>query len=301
MIDADLLRAMSLIRAFEDHLVSLANPGFQLLSSGEEAVAVGVCAALEPRDQLLSSGRSIGPALARGIDAGVLLAELLGKRGGSNKGKGGRGHLSQPSVGFFGAHAVVGGNLTVAAGVALAQQELATGAVAVVMFGDGACGAGSLHETMNIAALWKLPLVLVCNNNHYSVSTRIKDGVAARSLADLAKPFGIPSSTVDGMDVTAVRDATKEAVDRARAGGGPTFLEFLSYRFHQHSTSSKESRPREEIASWKAKCPIDAFAARTGLDAAAVRLDVEASVALAARFAADSPFPEGLEALEDVG
>lgn len=292
---------MTLIRAFEDHLVSLANPGFQLLSSGEEAVAVGVCAALEPRDQLLSSGRSIGPALARGIDAGVLLAELLGKRAGSNKGKGGRGHLSQPSVGFFGAHAVVGGNLTVAAGVALAQQELATGAVAVVLFGDGACGAGSLHETMNIAALWKLPLVLVCNNNHYSVSTRVADGIAARSLADLAKPFGIPSCTVDGMDVLAVRDAMREAVVRARAGDGPSFLECVSYRFHQHSTSSKESRPREEIERWKTRCPIAGFATRAGLDAAAVRREVEDAMADAARFAAESPFPEGSEALEDVG
>lgn len=301
MIDNDLLRAMTLIRAFEDHLVSLPNPGFQLLSSGEEAVAVGVCAALEPRDQLLSSGRSIGPALARGIDAGVLLAELLGKRGGSNKGKGGRGHLSQPSVGFFGAHAVVGGNLTVAAGVALAQQQLATGAVVVVMFGDGACGAGTLHETLNIAALWKLPLVLVCNNNQYSVSTRVVDGVAARALADLADPFGIPSSTVDGMDVLAVREAARTAVSRARAGDGPTFIECLSYRFHQHSTSSKESRPREEVEQWRSRCPIARFALHAGLDAAAARQDVGAAVAEASRFAEASPFPEGVEALEDVG
>src|SRR5204863_977255 len=135
-----------------------------LLSSGEEAVAVGTCAALEAGDQLLTSGRSIGPALARGVTAGDLMAELLGKRTGPCKGKAGRGHLSQPSVGFFGAHAVVAANLSVAAGVALAQQQNGTGRVVVCMFGDGACGEGILHETLNIAALWKLPLVFVCNN-----------------------------------------------------------------------------------------------------------------------------------------
>ncbi|MGH7330543.1 MAG: thiamine pyrophosphate-dependent enzyme, partial [Polyangiaceae bacterium] len=188
--DMDLMRAMILVRAFEDHLLSLPRPGFQLLSSGEEAVAVGVCAALDAGDALLTSGRSIGPALARGIEPLALFAELLGKRSGPNQGKGGRGHLSQPSVGFFGAHAVVAGNLSVAAGVALADKELATGNVVACIFGDGACGAGALHETMNIAALWRLPLVLVCNNNQYSVSTHVRDAVAARRLADLATPFG---------------------------------------------------------------------------------------------------------------
>ena len=300
MIDNDLLRAMTLIRAFEDHLVSLPNPGFQLLSSGEEAVAVGV---VQRSSRAISSSRAVAPS-ARRSRAGSTRASCSpssSENAADPTGKGRARALSQPSVGFFGAHAVVGGNLTVAAGVALAQQQLATGAVVVVMFGDGACGAGTLHETLNIAALWKLPLVLVCNNNQYSVSTRVVDGVAARALADLADPFGIPSSTVDGMDVLAVREAARTAVSRARAGDGPTFIECLSYRFHQHSTSSKESRPREEVEQWRSRCPIARFALHAGLDAAAARQDVGAAVAEASRFAEASPFPEGVEALEDVG
>jgi TPP-dependent pyruvate/acetoin dehydrogenase alpha subunit len=297
---ADLLRTMVLIRAFEEHLLTLPQPGFQLLSSGEEAVAVGTCAPLEPGDQLLTSGRSIGPALARGIAPAALLAELIGKRTGPCKGKAGRGHLSQPSVGFFGAHAVVGGNLSVAAGVAMAQQQTGTGRVVVCMFGDGACGEGALHETLNIAALWKLPLVFVCCNNQYSISTRVKDAIAAEHLADLARPFGIPAQTVDGMDVLAVREAVEQAVSRARAGQGPSFVECVCYRFHQHSTSSKETRPREEIAAWRARCPIATFSARQGLDVAAVRAEVDQELAYAARQAEAAPLPDPSEMMEDV-
>jgi TPP-dependent pyruvate/acetoin dehydrogenase alpha subunit len=299
--DYQLLRAMLLIRAFEETLLGQGQPGFQLLSSGEEAVAVGVCSALEPGDQLLSSGRSIGPALARGIEPGPLLAELLGKRAGPCKGKAGRGHVSQPAVGFFGAHAVVAGNLSVAAGVALAQQQRRTERVVVCIFGDGACGAGTLHETLNVSALWHLPLVLVCNNNQYSVSTPARDAIAAKALADLARPFGVPAHTVDGMDVLAVRGAMLEAVAGARGGRGPAFLECLSYRYYQHSTSSKESRPREEIEAWRARCPIAGFARRRGLDPAVARADVERQLAEAVRFAQAAPLPDPREALEDVG
>jgi pyruvate dehydrogenase E1 component alpha subunit len=166
-----LLASMLAIRAFEDALAKRPDAGFQLYSSGEEAVAVGVCAALRPGDQLLSSGRSIGPALARGLDPGVVMAELLGRADGPCKGKGGRGHLAQPGAGFFGAHAVVGGNLTIAAGVALAMRMQRAGGIVACIFGDGACGSGALHETMNIAALWKLPLLLVCDDNGWSIST----------------------------------------------------------------------------------------------------------------------------------
>ena len=300
-IAAELLRKMVLIRVFEEHLLALPQPGFQLLSSGEEAVAVGVCAALGAGDQLLTNGRSIGPALARGIQPGPLMAELLGKRVGPCKGKAGRGHLSQPSVGFFGAHAVVAGNLAVAAGVALAQQQSGSDRVAVCLFGDGACGAGVLHETMNIAALWKLPLVFVCNNNQYSVSTAAGDAIAAARLADLAKPFGIPAQTVDGMDVLAVRAAMETAVARARNGQGPSFVECVSYRFHAHSTASKESRPRAEIDGWRARCPIATFSARLGLDLPATRAEVEDEIAEATRFAVAAPLPEPIEGLEDVG
>lgn len=303
----DLLRAMMLIRAFEAALSARADRGFQLLSSGEEAVAVGLCAALEPQDALLSSGRAIAPALARGLDPGAVMAELIGRVGGPSRGKGGRGHLAQPAAGFFGAHAVVGGNLTIAAGAALAAQAQGRPDVVACVFGDGACGAGALHETLNIAALWKLPLVLVCDNNRLSVSTPVSQGLAPRRLSDLAAPFGILGVTVDGMDVLAVREAAAALVVRARAGEGPGFLECLSERFSSHSTATRETRSAAEMAAARARCPIERLSralvaegvlAEAGL--AALRAAVDADVARAVAFAEASPFPDPAEALTDV-
>jgi TPP-dependent pyruvate/acetoin dehydrogenase alpha subunit len=251
-----LLRDMMLIRAFEEALQRRSDPGFQLFSSGEEAVAVGICAALTGEDQLLTSGRSIGPALARGLDPGQVMAELLGKTAGPCRGKGGRGHIAAPALGFFGAHAVVAGNLTIAAGVALAARHQKRPGVVVCIFGDGACGSGALHETLNMAKIWQLPLLLVCDNNQYSVSTPVSRALAPRRLADLAVPFGIASRTVDGMDVLAVRDAGLEMVATIRDGTGPAFLECISYRFSTHSNLTRETRPIAELEEWKARCPI---------------------------------------------
>src|SRR5450631_2970924 len=203
--------ALLRLRAFEQALLRQPKPGFQLLSRGHDAIAVGVCASLKPTDPLLCSGRSIATALARGVPAGGLLAELIGKDGGPNRGRAGRAHVSMPAVGLYGAHGVVAGNLSVAAGVALAQQQLGTGAVTTCVFGDGACGAGALHETFNVAALWRLPLLLICNNNGYAVSTGVRQGIAAKRLTDLAAPFGIPAASVDGTDVDAVAAATLDA------------------------------------------------------------------------------------------
>jgi pyruvate dehydrogenase E1 component alpha subunit len=302
-----MLRAMMRIRAFEDSLLQLPQPGFQLLSSGEEAAAVGVCAALNPEDLLLSSGRSIGPALARGLDPRVVMAELQGKATGPCKGKGGRGHLAQPSAGFFGAHAVVGGNLTIAAGVALAAQMRQRSWVVACLFGDGACGAGALHETLNLAALWNLPLLFVCCNNQYSVSTPVREALAPKRLSELAQPFGIPCQTVDGMDAVTVRAAARAAVTGVRAGEGPFFLECVTYRFSSHSTSSRESRPNEEISRWRAHCPIHRLAAQLSaervLDEASVadlQRAAEAEAEAAARYASASPYPDASEALTDV-
>jgi len=251
-----LLRAMMLIRGFEEALQRRPDRGFQLFSSGEEAVAVGVCAALTDDDQLLCSGRSIGPALARGLDPGAVMAELLGKVAGPCRGKGGRGHLAAPALGFFGAHAVVGGNVSIAAGVALAMQQQRLPGLVACIFGDGACGSGVLHETLNMAAIWKLPVLFVCNNNQYSVSTPASAVIASRELARLAVPFGVPSMTVDGMDVLTVREAARQLTANIRSGKGPAFLECISYRFSTHSTGTRETRPASEIAEWKQRCPI---------------------------------------------
>jgi pyruvate dehydrogenase E1 component alpha subunit len=301
-----LLRAMMLIRAFEAALIGRADHGFQLLSSGQEAVAVGLCDVLRREDRLLSSGRSIAPALARGLDPGQVMAELLGKATGPSKGKGGRGHLAQPSAGFFGAHAVVGGNLTIAAGLALALQAEGRRGLVACMFGDGACGAGSLHETMNIAALWRLPLLLVCDNNQLSVSTPREAALAPQRLSDLATPFGIPGATVDGMDVLTVRAAAATFADRARAGHGPSFLECVSFRFASHSTATRDTRSASDVDAALARCPIRRLSAMlrehgVSHDALAeIERGVRDRVAAAGRYADRSPFPDVAEALLDV-
>jgi TPP-dependent pyruvate/acetoin dehydrogenase alpha subunit len=308
-VDAiDLLRRMMLIRAFEAALAQRKDHGFQLFSSGQEATSVGVCAALRPSDQLLASGRSIAAALARGLEPGLVMAELLGKSAGPNKGKAGRGHLASPEDGFFGAHAVVAGNIAIAAGVALAAQLKGAGDVVACVFGDGACGAGILHETLNLAALWRLPLLFVCDNNGLSIATPTAAALAPTRLADLAAPFGIPAATVDGMDVLAVRDRAAAFVERARGGDGPAFLECRSARFFSHSTSTRETRSLAEMAALQERCPIRRLAAalreRGELDASALReLEVEAEreAAAALAFADAAPYPDASEALADVG
>jgi TPP-dependent pyruvate/acetoin dehydrogenase alpha subunit len=303
-----LLRSMLLIRAFEDALMRRPDHGFQLLTSGQEAVAVGVCATLTADDTLLASGRSIGPALARGLDPGAVMAEILGKAAGPCRGRGGRGHLAQPSAGFFGAHAVVGGNLTVAAGVALAWQQQQRPGIVVCMFGDGACGGGALHETLNVAALWRLPLLLVCDDNGYSVSTPRAEALAPRQLSDLAAPFGVPGVTVDGMDVLAVRDAAATLAASVRSGRGPAFLECLSARFATHSTATRETRPAALLAAMRERCPIRQHAARLERDGAlgaerraVLEREVAATVEAAVRFADASPYPDPAALLDDVG
>lgn len=300
----DMLRAMMRIRAFETALSALKEHGFQLLSSGEEAVAVGLAAALTDRDQLLTGGRSIGPAIARGVDPRRVMAELLGKTAGVNGGRAGRGHLSDPGSGFFGAHAVVGGNISIAAGVALAKQLDAEGGIVAILFGDGACGAGALHETLNIAATWKLPLLFVCNNNQWSVSTAREDALAPARLSDLGTTFGLPSRTIDGLDVEGVAATLTEAAGAVRRGEGPAFVECTSIRLRSHSTTARETRKRDELAELRTHCPIRRQTARLGLDADAVEAmerDAADFAAAALAFAEASPYPSAAEVLTDVG
>jgi TPP-dependent pyruvate/acetoin dehydrogenase alpha subunit len=298
------LQAMMRIRAFETALAARPDHGFQLLSCGEEAVAVGLCANLREGDQLLTGGRSIGPALARGVDPHRLMAELLGRSGGINRGRAGRGHLSDPQAGFFGAHAVVGGNISIAAGVALAKQQDGDDGIVAIMFGDGACGQGVLHETLNIAANWRLPLLFVCNNNQLSVATARSAALAPRRLSDLGKTFGLPSATVDGLDLEAVTDEIRNGVASVRAGHGPTFVECISTRLRSHSTTARETRSRDELAKLRERCPIRTLIKRLDLDAEAVAaLEQKAAdfAAAALAFADSSPYPDEAEVLADVG
>jgi TPP-dependent pyruvate/acetoin dehydrogenase alpha subunit len=296
-----------LIRAFEGALANRKDHGFQLLSSGEEAVAVGLCSVLNSDDQLLTGGRSIGPALARGVAPNRVMAELLGKASGTNLGKGGRGHLSDPAAGFFGAHAVVGGNISIAAGVALSRQMSGSNGIVAILFGDGAFGAGALHETLNIAAIWKLPLLFVCNNNQLSVSTPRDIALAPKKLSDIGVTFGMPSQTIDGMDVDVVADAAREAIGHVRGGHGPAFIECISFRFASHSTTARETRGRAELEAIKQRCPIlrstAALSAAGILDAgieADLNREVAETVVGALAFADASDFPSIDEVLTDV-
>jgi TPP-dependent pyruvate/acetoin dehydrogenase alpha subunit len=305
--DLAMLQRMLLIRSFERALQARRDHGFQLLSTGQEAVAVGVAAALGPHDQMLTSGRSIGAALANGLPPAAVMAELLGRVTGPCLGRGGRGHISQPRSGFFGAHSVVGGNLAVAAGVALALKSEGKGGIAVCQFGDGACGSGALHETMNVAALWRLPLLLVCDNNGYSVSTPSRAGLAPRRLSDLAGPFGVMSATVDGMDVRAVHRAAAKFVVHVRGGNGPGFVEYLSRRFTPHSTSTRETRSAAELAADRARDPISRLASelaeegRLSPDAlAALQHKTDAEIARLAAEIDAQPYPDPAEAFADV-
>jgi TPP-dependent pyruvate/acetoin dehydrogenase alpha subunit len=302
------LRMMMFIRAFETALAKRKDHGFQLLSSGEEAVGVGLCSALTEKDQLLTGGRSIGPALARGVDPGRLAAELLGRTDGINRGRGGRGHLADYDSGFFGAHAVVGGNISIAAGVALAKKMEGDGGFVAILFGDGAAGAGALHETLNIATIWKLPILFVCNNNRLSVSAPRVEMLAPKKLSDFGASFGLASQTVDGMDLATVSEAAKSAAETIRAGDGPVFLECISERFAAHSTTARETRSKEELARIKTLCPIRREMERlreAGLiDDEAEKTfaeETEAGVARAFAFADASPHPHRDEVLTDVG
>ncbi|CAM5771488.1 Acetoin:2,6-dichlorophenolindophenol oxidoreductase subunit alpha [Labrys miyagiensis] len=303
-IAVDPLRRMMLIRAFETALAKRRDHGFQLLSTGEEAVAVGLASALNDKDQLLTGGRSIGPALARGVDPRRVMAELLARSTGVNRGRGGRGHLSDPASGFFGAHAVVGGNISIAGGVALARKLEGQGGIVAILFGDGAAGAGALHETLNMAALWKLPLLFVCNNNQLSVSTPRQAALAPARISDIALSFGLPAQTIDGMDLAATTAALGQAAAHVRAGEGPAFVECISIRLRSHSTTARETRSREELARLWQFCPIERQISALGLDttqAEALRAEAEQAVAEALAFADASPFPEASEVLDDVG
>lgn len=266
----DLYRCMARIRAFEKAAAGALAAG-QLsgtlhLSVGQEAVAAGVCSALRPTDRLTTTHRGHGHCLAKGADARGMMAELFGLEEGCGKGRSGSMHLADPRVGILGANAIVGGGIAMAAGAALSAQVRGTDEVAVTFFGEGAAAEGSLHESLNLAALWRLPVLFVCENNLYAELSPITDVLATVRVADLALPFGIPAVTTDGNDVAAVHRVTREAVHRARTGGGPSFLEFETYRQSGHyEGDAQRYRTRDERREWAERDPL--LVARTTLQA----------------------------------
>ncbi|MBI3973149.1 MAG: dehydrogenase [Chloroflexi bacterium] len=300
------------IRLFEQSVLELYNKGdirgTAHLYIGMEAVAVGACAAIASHDYVTSTHRGHGHCLAMGLDPKPMMAEILGRATGYCKGKGGSMHVACPDLGLLGADAVVGANAPIAAGAALAAELLHEGRVVLCFFGDGAASQGVLLETLNITTVLKLPVVFVCENNLWALSTPASRTLSVPDVAVRAQGFGLPGVIVDGQDAFAVYEAAREAVARARAGAGPTLLECKTYRFHSHSAFAvREPRPAEEIAAWKTRDPIDIVGGR--LEAAgslsddqkqAIRSAEDALIQEATAFALASPRPAPGEAYTDV-
>ena len=308
-------RTMVTIRRFEESIRDLffqgQIPGFVHVSIGEEAVPTGVCAALTDRDYLTTTHRGHGHMLAKGGKLKPMMAELFGKRTGYCKGKGGSMHIVSYDLGIFGANGIVGGGIPIATGAALASSFRGNDAVAVAFFVDGASNEGTFHESLNLAGLWKLPVLFVCQNNGYAEFTATAESTAVKDIAVRAQGYNMPGVIVDGNDVLAVYEAAQAAVARAKRGEGPTLIEAKTYRWEGHVVGEQafvgEYRPADEVEAAKLRCPIVLFAKQvlaTGFVdqaeleriAAEVQRDLDEAVA----FAQSSPLPDASEALEDV-
>jgi pyruvate dehydrogenase E1 component alpha subunit len=310
----EMYRQMVLIRHFEELALELRHEdrihGVVHPYSGQEAIAVGVCANLRRTDRIVSNHRGHGHCIAKGADIKRMMAELFGRRDGYCKGKGGSMHIADFDAGMLGANGIVGAGLPIAAGAAVAAQLEGSDAVAVGFFGDGATGEGPFHEALNIASLLKLPVIWVCENNHYAADTPFEGTLAASNVADLAAGYAMPGHVVDGNDVLAVYAATREAVRRARAGEGPTLLECKTWRQHVHAQREApppDRRPDELKAYWAGRDPIPAFerylrehGVLTPDQMADVSLTIDQDLIEAVAFADASPYPAPEEALEDV-
>jgi len=309
----DMYRKMVLIRHFEvkthDLFARAEIPGFIHLYAGEEAVAVGACASLQKNDYITSTHRGHGHCIAKGADVKLMMAELFGKRTGYCKGKGGSMHIADFDLGILGACGIVGGGIPVATGAALSIKYRGAGEVVVCFFGDGATNLGSFHESVNLASIWNLPIVYLCENNQYAQTTPFSYAMRAKDIADRATAYGIPGVAVDGMDVITVYDAVSQAICRAREGRGPTLLECKTYRFYGHYEGDPQQyRTQQEIEKWKAeKDPIALFKSKLihggiSKEEELTRIDNEANKEIedAVAFAEGSPWPNVEETLEDV-
>jgi len=263
----DLLRRMLLVRRFEEKCAELYSGGeirgFVHLYIGEEAVAAGVLAALAGEDNIVSTYREHGHALVRGLPLDCVMAEMLGKQTGCSRGRGGSMHLFDVSHRFYGGNAIVGGGLPLAIGIALADKMRGRQGVTACFFGDGAVAEGEFHECMNLAALWRLPVLFCCENNFYAMGTALERAQAQTDLALRAASYGMPAWPVDGMDVLAVEEAARGAAEAVRSGAGPHFLELRTYRFRAHSMYDPELyRDKAEVERWRARDPITLLADR---------------------------------------
>ncbi|HEY2791540.1 MAG TPA: thiamine pyrophosphate-dependent dehydrogenase E1 component subunit alpha [Micromonosporaceae bacterium] len=296
----DMYRTIRLIRRFEERAIELVNAG-EIVGGihpyiGQEAIAAGVCAALRTSDVITSTHRGHGHVLAKGADPARMLAELCGRADGLNQGRGGSMHAADFGLNIYGANGIVGAGAPIAVGAAWARMQAGIDDVAVSFFGDGALNQGVLLEALNLAALWRVPTIFVCENNGYATSLTVADGVAGSATARAAA-FGIPAVTVDGMDAEAVHAATATAVAAARAGAGPAFIECVTYRFDAHHTWEHKARVRyrdpDEVSAGRARDPINIQGVRLDSNVRA-ELDaaIEAELAAAVSFALASPPPD---------
>jgi len=300
------------IRFFEEKVFELYGqnlvPGTIHLYLGEEAVAVGVCNAIRKDDYITSTHRGHGHCIAKGAELKRTMAEILGKKTGYCKGKGGSMHIADFSIGMLGATAVVGAGIPIAVGAGLSVKLRRTDQVVACFFGEGASNQGTFHESINMASIWKLPVIFVCENNLYAMGTRQSTVMAIENVADRAVAYGIPGVVVDGNDVSAVYEAAQRAVERARKGEGPTLIECKTYRHKGHSrVDPAKYRPKEEVEEWLAKDPIKRFKEKllqtntlTEPEIQQIEKEVSAEIEEAVKFAMESPYPAPEEALEDV-
>ena len=309
-----MFRRMQMIRHFEEHVNDLymraLMPGLAHLYIGEEAVAVGICEALRQDDYITSTHRGHGHCLAKGASPDRMFAELLGKEAGYCRGKGGSMHIADPATGNLGANAIVAGSAGIATGAAFSAKNLGKGQVAVCFFGEGALGQGVVYEVMNLAALWKLPVIYVCENNLYTEYTHFKETTAG-DILERGRAFGVPSESVDGQDVRAVYAAATRLVQLARRGEGPSFLLCDTYRYTGHHVGDinrEYYRSKQEEQEWKTRRdPILLFAAwlvgEKIADAEALRkiqTEIEAEMQAAVEFAIAAPYPEKSEVDQDI-
>jgi acetoin:2,6-dichlorophenolindophenol oxidoreductase subunit alpha len=307
-------RRMVMIRLFEEQVNDLYTralmPGLAHLYIGEEAIAVGVCEALRSDDYITSTHRGHGHCLAKGAAIDRMFAELLGKEAGYCKGKGGSMHIADPDTGNLGANAIVAGSAGIATGAAFSSKRLGNGRVTVCFFGEGALGQGVVYEVMNMAALWKLPVIYVCENNMYNEYTHVSEAAAGDILAR-GPAFGVPSESVDGQDVRAVYSVTQRLAERARRGEGPSFLMANTYRFMGHHVgdiSREYYRSKQEEQTWKSerdpiKVATEAILAQNIADRAAlgrIQAEVKAEIDKAVQFAMAAPYPNVDKVEQDV-
>ncbi len=312
----EMYRRMRRIRRFEEKAIDRQAkgeiPGALHVSIGQEATAVGACAALEDRDYMTGTHRSHGHPIAKGASLNGLMAELMGKRTGVCGGKGGSMHLADFSVGSLGESGIVASAMPVAVGAALSSQLRSSGQVVLCFFGDGAANIGLFHESLNLAALWKLPVIFLCENNGYAVTTSVASASAVPEIARRAAAYAMPGEAVDGQDVIAVYQAVLEAVRRARSGGGPSLVEAKTYRFREHSEmgptfSFGSYRPAEEVDAWLHRDPITLFRERLRTewhlledDLQKVEHQVADEIEAAVKFARRSEFPDVGEAFKGI-